>query len=118
MFKFIKKRDNTILPFEAEKITSAILNSGKATEEFGYEVAKKLTLHVLNLAQQAINREVPTVEEIQDIVEEVLLSSPFKKSAKAYILYRDQHNKIREIVSNAVLTALASLAKSLLLSMT
>lgn len=101
MFKFIKKRDNTILPFEAEKITSAILNSGKATGEFDYDVAKNLTLHVLNLAQQAISREVPTVEEIQDIVEEVLLSSPFKKSAKAYILYRDQHNKIREIVSNA-----------------
>ncbi len=101
MFKFIKKRDNTILPFESEKITSAILNAGKATEEFDYKVAKTLTLHVLNLAQQSIEREVPTVEEIQDIVEEVLLSSHFKKSAKAYILYRDQHNKIREIVSNA-----------------
>jgi len=101
MFKFIKKRDNTILPFESEKITSAILNAGKATEEFDYKVARNLTLHVLNLAQQAIDREVPTVEEIQDIVEEVLLSSPFKKSAKAYIIYRDQHNKIREIVSNA-----------------
>jgi len=101
MFKFIKKRDNTILPFESEKITSAILNAGKATQEFDYKVAKSLTLHVLNLAQQYVDREVPTVEEIQDIVEEVLLSSTFKKSAKAYIIYRDQHSKIREIVSNA-----------------
>jgi ribonucleoside-triphosphate reductase len=101
MFKFIKKRDNSVLPFEAKKITNAILNAGKATGEFDRSVAKKLTLHVLNLAQQAIQNEVPSVEEIQDIVEEVLLSSTFKKTAKGYILYRDQHSKIREIVSNA-----------------
>ncbi len=101
MFKFIKKRDNSVLPFEADKITNAILNAGKATGEFDRPVAKKLTLHVLNLAQQAIQNEVPSVEEIQDIVEEVLLSSTFKKTAKGYILYRDQHSKIREIVSNA-----------------
>ncbi len=101
MFKFIKKRDNSVLPFEAKKITNAILNAGKATGEFDRPVAKKLTLHVLNLAQQAIQNEVPSVEEIQDIVEEVLLSSTFKKTAKGYILYRDQHSKIREIVSNA-----------------
>ena len=101
MFKFIKKRDNSVLPFEAKKITNAILNAGKATGEFDHPVAKKLTLHVLNLAQQAIQNEVPSVEEIQDVVEEVLLSSTFKKTAKGYILYRDQHSKIREIVSNA-----------------
>jgi len=41
----------------------------------------------------------PTVEEVQDLVEEVLLSSPYKKSAKAYILYREQHSRIREITS-------------------
>lgn len=101
MFKFIKKRDNSVLPFEADKITNAILNAGKATGEFDRPVAKKLTLHVLNLAQQAIQNDVPSVEEIQDVVEEVLLSSTFKKTAKGYILYRDQHSKIREIVSNA-----------------
>ncbi|MCK4695161.1 MAG: ribonucleoside triphosphate reductase, partial [Candidatus Cloacimonetes bacterium] len=84
MFKFIKKRDNSVLPFEAKKITNAILNAGKATGEFDRSVAKKLTLHVLNLAQQAIQNEVPSVEEIQDIVEEVLLSSTFKKTAKGY----------------------------------
>ena len=81
MFKFIKKRDNSVLPFEADKITNAILNAGKATGEFDRPVAKKLTLHVLNLAQQAIQNDVPSVEEIQDVVEEVLLSSTFKKTA-------------------------------------
>ena len=40
-----------------------------------------------------------TVEEIQDIVEEVLLSSPYRKTAKAYIIYRDQHARLREITN-------------------
>ena len=101
MFKFIKKRDNQIVLFESDKITNAISKAGEVTEEFDINVARKLSLQVINLAQQTIQHEVPSVEEIQDIVEEVLLSSPFKKSAKAYIIYRDQHAKIREIVSNA-----------------
>jgi len=101
MFKFIKKRDNQIVKFEAEKITQAILKAGKATGEFDKSIARKLSLQVINLAQQVIEKQVPNVEEIQDIVEEVLLSSPFKKTAKAYIIYRDQHAKMREIVSNA-----------------
>jgi len=101
MFKFIIKRDTQVLKFETEKISNAIYKSGKATGEFGKDIAQKLTLSVINLAQQMIKEEVPSVEQIQDIVEEVLLSSPYKKSAKAYIIYRDQHAKIREIVSNA-----------------
>lgn len=101
MFKFIKKRDNQVLPFEAEKIAAAITKAGKATGEFDDQKAKKLTISVLNLAQQLVQDNVPTVEQIQDCVEEVLISSPYKKTAKAYIIYRDQHAKIREIVSNA-----------------
>ncbi|MBN2461304.1 MAG: ribonucleoside triphosphate reductase, partial [Candidatus Cloacimonetes bacterium] len=101
MFKFIKKRDNKIVKFETDKITNAILKAGKVTREFDHQIAKRLTLQVVNLAQQTIENRIPTVEEIQDIVEEVLLASSFKKTAKAYILYRDQHSKIREIVSNA-----------------
>jgi len=51
------------------------------------------------LALENITEKVPTVEQIQDIVEEVLLSSRYKKTAKAYIIYRDQHNKMRELTS-------------------
>ena len=60
-----------------------------------------MTLKVLNLAEQVIKRKTLAVEEIQDIVEEVLLSSTYRKTAKAYILYRDQHAKIREITTRA-----------------
>lgn len=97
MFREIRKRDGRIVKFEAEKITNAITKAGMATGEFGRDIAEKLTLKVLSLAQEIIKDEIPTVEEIQDVVEEVLLSSPYRKTAKAYILYRDQHAKIREI---------------------
>jgi len=100
MFTKIRKRDGRIVEFDAEKITNAIAKAGKATGEFDREIAKKLTLKVLNLAQQLIHG-IPTVEEIQDIVEEVLLNSPYRKTAKAYILYREQHAKIREIAAKA-----------------
>jgi len=101
MFTSIKKRDGRVELFEVEKITNVIRKAGAATGEFDYKIAQKLTLKVLNLAQQAIPREIPTVEEIQDVVEEVLLSSPYRKTAKAYIIYREQHAGIREITAKA-----------------
>ncbi|HRU33416.1 MAG TPA: ribonucleoside triphosphate reductase, partial [bacterium] len=97
MFREIRKRDGRIVKFDAEKITNAITKAGMATGEFDRDIAEKLTLKVLSMAQEVIKDETPTVEEIQDVVEEVLLSSPYRKTAKAYILYRDQHAKIREI---------------------
>ncbi len=100
MFTKIRKRDGRIVEFDAEKITNAIAKASKSTGEFDRETAKKLMLRVLNLAQQLIHG-IPTVEEIQDIVEEVLLTSPYRKTAKAYILYREQHAKIREIAAKA-----------------
>ncbi len=101
MFTKIKKRDGRTVKFNAEKITDAIAKAGKATGEFDRNIAERLTLKVLNLAQQSIAGKIPTVEKIQDIVEEILLSSPYKKTAKAYIIYREQHARIREIINTA-----------------
>jgi anaerobic ribonucleoside-triphosphate reductase len=101
MFTEIEKRDGTIVAFEAEKITNAVTKAGKATGEFDEKVAKMLTIKILNLASQVIGEEPPTVEEIQDIVEEVLLSSTYRKTTKAYIIYREQHARIREITDKA-----------------
>ena len=101
MFRKIEKRDSKKVAFKAEKITSAIAKAGKATGEFGDKVAKRLAIKVLNLATQVIGEKTPTVEEIQDIVEEVLLSSTYRKTAKAYIIYREQHARIREIANKA-----------------
>jgi len=99
VFSTIGKRNGSVEEFNAHKITSAIRKSGEITGEFGDAIARNLTLKVLSLVQQMITDHQATVEEIQDVVEEVLLSSPYKKSAKAYILYRDQHSRMREITS-------------------
>ncbi len=96
MFITIKKRNGRVVTFDASKITAAIAKAGSATGEFDDATAHKLMVKVLSIAEQTIT-DIPTVEEIQDIVEEVLLQSMLKKTAKAYIIYRDQHAKIREI---------------------
>ncbi len=101
MFDQIKKRDGRVEPFDSKKITFAIEKAGSATSEFDHREAQKLTLRVLTLAQQLRLGAVPEVEEFQDIVERVLLDSPFYKTAKAYILYREQHAQIRNITTKA-----------------
>jgi len=97
MFDRIKKRDARIVEFDSSKITAAIARAGQATGEFAQREARKLTLRVLTLAHELRLGPIPEVEEIQDIVERVLLDSPFYRSAKAYILYREQHARIRQI---------------------
>lgn len=99
MFEQIKKRDDRVVPFDASKITFAIAAAGRATGEFSDREAKKLTLKVLTLAHDLQLGPIPQVEEVQDIVERVLLDSPFYKSAKSYILYREQHAQIRNIAT-------------------
>lgn len=101
MFNDIKKRDGRVVQFDSSKITAAIAKAGSATEEFGEMEAKKLTLRVLTLAHELHLDPAPGVEEIQDIVERVLLNSPFYKTAKSYILYREQHAQIRKIATKA-----------------
>ncbi len=101
MFEKIKKRDGRIVTFAAAKITAAIAQAGRATGEFGEREARKLTLRVLTLAHELVPGQVPEVEEIQDIVERVLLDSPYLRTAKAYILYREQHAQIRSITTRA-----------------
>jgi ribonucleoside-triphosphate reductase len=95
----IKKRDGRLVKFNAEKITKAIAKAGAATGEFDIKEASKLTIKVLNLAEKLFDSRVLTVEEIQDIVEEVLLLSSYRKTAKSYIIYRDQHARLRDIAN-------------------
>ncbi|MEM4134518.1 MAG: ribonucleoside triphosphate reductase [Candidatus Micrarchaeia archaeon] len=103
MFSQIEKRDGRIVPFDAQKIVNAIAKAGKATGEFDEKVAKRLAGRVLAVLED-LNGDgtyIPHVEEVQDIVEEILLRSQYKKTAKAYIIYRDQHAKMREIATQS-----------------
>ena len=99
VFHQIIKRNNSVDDFDASKITKAISKAGEATGEFTEDTAKRLTIQVINLAYQTLGSNLPSVEEIQDIVEQVLITTPYHKTAKAYIIYRDQHSKIREIAT-------------------
>jgi len=101
VFRSIRKRNKAVIPFKANKITDALLKAGRVTGEFDRPEARRLTIRVLSLAQTVIEQEIPDVEDIQDLVEEVLLASPHKKTAKAYILYREQHAQIRNITARA-----------------
>ena len=100
LFDTIRKRDQRLESFDAAKITNAILKAGRAAGEFEQAEARRLTIRVLTTAQVMFEGP-PAVEELQDLVEEVLLASPYKKTAKGYILYRDQHARIREMVAKA-----------------
>lgn len=101
MYKSIKKRDGRTAKFDRKKIEKAIEKAGLETGEFDAAQAVELTDKVLGVLETRNQKRLPSVEDIQDIVEDVLIDSKFKKTAKAYIIYRDQHKKLREITSNA-----------------
>ena len=101
MYKSIKKRDGRTVKFDRKKIEKAIEKAGLETGEFDKKTAKELTEKVLAVLEARNQKQLPDVEDIQDIVEDILIDSKFKKTAKAYIIYRDQHKKLREITSNA-----------------
>ena len=101
MYKSIKKRDGRTAKFDRKKIEKAIEKAGLETGEFGAAQAVELTDKVLGVLETRNQKRLPSVENIQDIVEDALIDSKFKKTAKAYIIYRDQHKKLREITSNA-----------------
>lgn len=100
------KRDGEIVDFNSAKITDAIQKASNSTKEIDASEARKLTKNVIKIVNDFVkekqsNLEAPTIEEIQDIVEKVLLSSEYKQTAKSYILYREQHNRMRDFTNNA-----------------
>lgn len=93
--KLITKRDHNVVTFEPDKITQAIFKAGKQTGEFDLEEAKRLTEDTLQRIEEHNDYENLTVEIVQDLVEEALLYSKHKNTAKAYILYREKRSQAR-----------------------
>ena len=91
----VKKRDGTLAPFDSNKIFNAILKAGTTTGEFGEQESWLMTAQVLKVLKHKYAETLPSIESIQDIVEQVLISSNYFNTAKAYILYRDQRNRAR-----------------------
>ena len=97
--KEVKKRDGQIVPFDQAKITNVIFKALTATHEGGQRTAQKISEKVVNLIQRRGKKkeeEIPLVEDIQDVIEEALILADYPETAKAFILYRDQHRRIRE----------------------
>ena len=95
MAKQIQKRNGSVVPFDEKKIRNAIekANLAVGTEKMTPAVLDRLTARI---AERFGDDHTPTVEQVQDAVEEVLIAKDFAKTAKAYILYRAEHAKIRQ----------------------
>lgn len=100
MFTKIKKRDGREVLFDENKITEAIFKAAKAVGGADKQLAMELTLDVLRYLRQKYNGGVFTVEDVQDAVEKILIDKGHAKTAKAYILYRNQRTRIREARSD------------------
>jgi len=96
--KYVRKRDGRLEPFDQERITNAIWRAAKAVGGKDRELARRLSDQVVEELKKRFGEDgVPTVEEIQDVVEKVLIENGHAKTAKAYILYRKQHQDLREL---------------------
>jgi ribonucleoside-triphosphate reductase len=96
--KYVRKRDGRLEPFDQERITNAIWRAAKAVGGKDRELAKRLSDQVVEELKKRFGEDgVPTVEDIQDVVEKVLIENGHAKTAKAYILYRKQHQDLREL---------------------
>jgi len=98
--KKIRKRDGRIVPFNQKKITNAIWKAAEAVGGKDRKRAQYLSNKVVEVLEKRSNgHTLATVEQIQDVVEAVLMRHGHYTTAKAYILYRDLHNKIRDVKS-------------------
>ena len=93
----IRKRDGRVVDFDIEKITNAIFKAAQAVGGENRELAEGLAQRVVDeLIKRHGDTGIPSVEEVQDIVETVLIRSGHAKTAKAYILYRRKRAELRE----------------------
>jgi ribonucleoside-triphosphate reductase len=93
----IIKRGGSEVVFEADRIEKALTKAGQATSEFDALEAQLLTRQVIKvLSHRFTNGQIPDIEAVQDVAEQVLISANHIQTARAYIVYREQHHKLRE----------------------
>jgi len=95
--KYVKKRDGKKVEFNSDKIKAAVLKAAEAVGVKGEEIAEEITAEVLSYLKIFIkDGGTAEVEQIQDLVEKILIEKGYSDIAKAYILYREQHSKLRD----------------------
>ena len=97
MVSSIRKRDARIVPFDVNKIAQAIFRAASSQGGKDYVLSLKIAAEVLERLNEQFEDAVPDVEQVQDLVEKTLIKSGHARTAKAYILYRHQRTKIREM---------------------
>ena len=96
----VEKRDGIIVPFDQERIRDVVFKALTATDQGDGKKSSRVAKRVTQILNRRFKKdEIPHVEQIQDIVEEVLILEGLAETAKAYILYREQRKRIREITS-------------------
>ena len=93
----ILKRDGKVVLFDRNRIRDAIWKAFRVTGEGDKDRAENLTDQVVNMLNNKFREKHPSVEQIQDSVEDVLILNKYLKTAKAYILYRSQHSQMRDL---------------------
>jgi ribonucleoside-triphosphate reductase len=93
--KTVKKRDGSSVDFDPAKILSAIVRAGAATGEFDAAAAAPQAEQVVKVLGRRFGGRALSIEKIQDVVEQVLITADHFKTARAYIVYREQHRKLR-----------------------
>ena len=97
MIQQIVKRDGRMAPFEIDKITNAIFGAAQASGGQDHDMAQELAEQVEKTLEETAGTETPTVEQVQDTVEKVLIGSGHARTAKKYILYRNERTRVREM---------------------
>ena len=92
----VVKRDGRVVDFDPEKITNAIFRAAESVGGKDRALAEGLANKVVDFLTTKYDGKYPTVEEVQDSVEKVLVENGHAKTVKAYILYREEHKKMRE----------------------
>ncbi len=94
--QYIRKRDGRLVKFEEKKIADAIFKAVEAVGGSDKEQTIYITKQVGAILETIFKKDIPTVENVQDLVEKMLIENGHAKVAKAYILYREQHARLRE----------------------
>ncbi len=97
MIEQIIKRDGRTAPFDLDKIANAIFGAAQSVGGQDYKMAHELAEQVEKELEKTVSEKIPTVEQIQDTVETVLIESGYARTAKKYILYRNERTRVREM---------------------
>lgn len=104
MITTITKRDGRSVPFSLEKVANAIFKAANAAGGDDYKESLELSYKVCDYIEQVLKTKNPTVEQVQDAVEKILIENGHTKTAKKYILYRAERTRIREMNSTLMKT--------------